>query len=253
MENLSDVVSTHEQRVLNELLPKILEDLDDSSKVINALSYGELITLFEGFTKSLAATVTQYDDQDIDFNALYTFWLNECISKVVLERTIVPASYIDLLNQFCSDILANNAQSLVTHYDSVTRIQVELSSKIKEVLLKELLEIEFVSLQVYGSSGSNLCLAGTSDIDLVLCVNHRRTGQGEVTIAVTQKVFYAIAAAVGQAGYEVNEVVLNARVPVLKLSHKELQIEVCSFLIVIVSLMMCCNSMRCTLFRLICA
>ena len=133
----------------------------------------------------------------------------------------------------CADFVEKNRVDVDSHLKNSFSILEELRGICSSYLSgasygKEVLSFE--SLEVFGSTGSTLCLAGACDIDMLISVKHELIDGGDPTLsAITDDldvfVLRELSKHVGDH-YCVNEFVEKTRVPILKLEHISTGIEV---------------------------
>lgn len=82
------------------------------------------------------------------------------------------------------------------------------------------------SLEIVGSVASLLSLPDSSDLDMTLIIAHDSDDVSETEATSKSDIIRLISEAVNGRGFEVVEEVLNARVPVIKLTHVDSKTEV---------------------------
>lgn len=159
-------------------------------------------------------------------------WLS---ADAAIYRRVEDWTSNEILDKSIHYCLEGNAEVVDVHYTSLERIVTELTESVANSL--EGTEFKFQSLLPFGSSVSHLCVAGSCDIDVVLCVTNE--GQANTTDEATtldgsveSREESCEVLALAQAGlmkgttFEIKELVTRARVPVLKLRHLESGTEV---------------------------
>lgn len=168
---------------------------------------------------AVGETLTEFLRSDANINAMLNDWTSS-----------------EVLNAGVSSSLQVNAEVVDVHYSSVERIVTELKESAATSLVGS--AFGFRSLRPFGSSISQLCVAGSCDIDVVLCVVNSAGSTAEVTSladgAETEEnreescdvLALVKDGLIKGTAFEVKELVTRARVPVLKLRHLESQTEV---------------------------
>ena len=251
--------------------------LDDKyGKVIGSL-LGEGIVLSErtrGSEQELTASLAEADrgarlvllesiiSSGVDLSAvgapgeLVLKWLS---ADAAIYRRVEDWTSNEILEKSIHYCLEENAEVVDVHYTSLERILTELTESVANSL--EGTGFRFQSLRPFGSSVSHLCVAGSCDIDVVLCVASQvdvySTGQAAILdVPVDNREESCEVLALAQAGlmkgttFEIKELVTRARVPVLKLRHLELGTEVrkYSFVFAVAPYYTCAYYCRCFFF-----
>lgn len=162
----------------------------------------------------------------------FTKWLQ---SDSAVLRRLDDWTFSEILDTSISCCLEGNEEIVGVHYSSLERIVTELTESVANSL--EGTAFAFQSLQPFGSSVSQLCVAGSCDIDVVLCVANQVKGDttgddNAVEVTTDNREESCDVLALVKEGllqgdtFEVKELVTMARVPVLKLRHVESGTEV---------------------------
>ena len=157
------------QSFLTKHEESILTKLQQNKDTVDELSYGEQIIIFEGVVKRIMnRLLKESNEQNIhclkECAELTSFWHDVCLPKLLISAESYSSENLDELNKSCSQFLSANAKGLQHHYACVQEVSRELTDAFADLFSREDLMLEFISVEVYGSSGNSLCLLGTCDL-----------------------------------------------------------------------------------------
>jgi hypothetical protein len=190
---------------------------------------GTRMLLLESVVSSGTSLLAQVEGGDRNAALeLFAQWLSE--DEVLLAKLDDWTSN-EVLNKSIASFGQHNAEMVGNHYNSLDSTVTALHDSVVSSL--DGTAHGFLSVQPFGSSVSHLCVAGSCDVDMVLCVSSpaRVTVDADDAVELAKQesceVLALVKAGLEQgSAFEVKELVTRARVPVLKLRHVQSNTEV---------------------------
>lgn len=188
---------------------------EEYSSYLN-LSPGTQYILFEGIVKNALKTFPELEKCKEDYRRL-----NE--SHLQAFASIERIGY-ELITSYIEDFHLESYENAVNHCDKAIVICKVLELEIEAVLHVDS-NCQFGSLELVGSSANLFSLKDSSDVDLCLQV-HFLDSDTLSHEAKSKRLMLLLKEKLNSDRFEIKELVTRARVPVIKLHDKILQLDV---------------------------
>ncbi len=151
------------------------------------------------------------------------FWINHDKDRCRITSSMIDMSKLDSLDgDICSFCISNDRDF------ELGKGKIEAARTQLELILPKLVSlcgVEYVGLRTVGSCKNTFSIAGSNDLDLVLLVTSNGQLMSEDS---TKNIFDAVSRCelIESGEFNVIDVVMHARVPVLKLKHVSTDVAV---------------------------